>query len=237
MNILWVGAHQDDEMKVLGTLLKYRRQGGHRFAFVCMTNGDKGLSFDQVTSHEEAARIRDAEMRRVVAEFDGQYTCLGVPDEFLFDNEANRLALLDAIRAAEADLIFTHWMNDYNLDHVITAQLVYQAALLAPIASIATPHPALQHTPKIYHVPPLDEGYGYEATHFVALDDATMEEKARILQHHQSQIAVFRQIGDDLVARIYREAEREGARAGVRYAESFRPCLASRRVPLAAMLP
>lgn len=237
MNILWVGAHQDDEMKVLGTLLKYRRRGGHQFAFVCATNGDKGLSFDNATSHAEAARIRDAEMRRVVAEFDGQYVCLGVPDEFLFDTQENRLAMIDAIRAARADLIFTHWVNDYNLDHVVTSQLVYQAALLSPIASIVTAHPALAHTPKIYYVHPLDEGYGYEATHFVELDEELIREKVRILNHHESQVAVFRQIGDDFDERIHREAEREGTRAGVRYAESFRPCLASRRVPLADMLP
>ena len=53
MNILWVGAHQDDEMKVMGTLLKYRRQGGHRFAFVCATNGDKGMSFRRSPAEQE----------------------------------------------------------------------------------------------------------------------------------------------------------------------------------------
>ncbi|HZT42956.1 MAG TPA: PIG-L family deacetylase [Chthonomonadaceae bacterium] len=237
MNILWVGAHQDDEMKVLGTLLKYRRQGGHRFAFVCATNGDKGLSFDRGTSLEEAARIRDREMRQVAAAFEADYICLGVPDEFLFDSEPNRLAMLDAVRAARPDLIFTHWENDYNRDHIITSQLVFQAALLAPIASIRTEHAAMEHTPKIYYVHPLDEGYGYEATHYVELDQEIVEEKIRLVNCHESQVAVFRQIGDDFEARLWMEARREGARASVEYAESFRPCLASRRIPLANMLP
>lgn len=237
MNILFVGAHQDDEMKVLGTLLKYRRQGGHRFAFVCATNGDKGLSFDKDTSLEEASRIRDREMQQVAAAFEADYRCLGVPDEFLFDDMPNRLAMLDAIRAARADLIFTHWENDYNRDHIITSQLVFQAALLAPIASIRTEHAALAYTPKIFYVPPLDEGYGYEATHYVELDREIVEEKIRLVYCHESQVAVFRQIGDDFEARLWKEAQREGVRASVDYAESFRPCLASRRIPVANMLP
>lgn len=237
MHIVWIGAHQDDEMKVLGTLLKYRRQGGHTFTFICATNGDKGMSFDPDTPLAEAARIRELEMRKVVAEFDAEYVCLKVPDEFLFDDQPTRLAMLDAIRAARADLIFTHWRDDYNLDHVTTSQLVYQAALTAPISSIATEHPALGHTPKIFYVPPLDEGYGFEATHYVELDEELLAEKIRLVHHHASQIAVFKQIGDDFGQRLRLEAERAGARASVQYAECFRPCLASRRTPLANALP
>ena len=37
MNIASIGAHQDDEMFCLGTLLKYRKRGD-RIALICATN-------------------------------------------------------------------------------------------------------------------------------------------------------------------------------------------------------
>ena len=45
MKVLFVGAHPDDEMSCLGTLLLYRRRGD-QIALVCATNGDKGMSDD-----------------------------------------------------------------------------------------------------------------------------------------------------------------------------------------------
>ena len=44
MNIVHVDTHQDDEGHSLGTLLKYKQQGGHNITLICTTNGDKGMS-------------------------------------------------------------------------------------------------------------------------------------------------------------------------------------------------
>ena len=237
MNIVHVGAHQDDEGRCLGTLLKYQRQGGHSITLICTTNGDKGFSFDEHTPHEVAAATRDREMRAVAAALGARYICLGAPDEYLYDTPDMRLRLIDALRACQADLIFTDWVDEYNLDHSTTSRLVYQASLLTIIASIKTEHPALTVTPKIFYCPPWGEGYGFEATHFVALDQTIMDEVVRIINLHQSQVAVMRQVGEDMAEALVQRARQYGARVGVPYAEAFRPCLASRRTPLAAMLP
>jgi LmbE family N-acetylglucosaminyl deacetylase len=45
MNVVFIGAHPDDEMFCLGTLLLCRQRGDHLF-LVCATNGDKGISDD-----------------------------------------------------------------------------------------------------------------------------------------------------------------------------------------------
>jgi N-acetylglucosamine malate deacetylase 1 len=236
MNIVHVAAHQDDEGHTLGTLLKYRRQGGHRITFICTTNGDKGMSFSPEIPLAEAAATRDREMRSVAAALDARYICLGGSDEFLSDTEEMRLKLIDAFRECETDLIFTHWTSDYNLDHTTTSRLVFQASMNSIIASMRTAHPALKTTPKIFYWD-VGDGYDFEGTHFVAIDEDLALEKARILRLHKSQMEVMRKIGPDFADLLLERARLTGSRVGVPYAEAFRPCLASRRTPLANMLP
>jgi LmbE family N-acetylglucosaminyl deacetylase len=236
MRVLFIGAHPDDEMSCLGTLLLYRRRGDS-LALVCTTNGDKGMSDDPDFPHDECARIRDAEMRDVARELGADYTCLGAADEALYDTWENRLSLIEAIRRARPDLVFTHHPQDYNLDHTTTSTLVFQAALLAQIASVRTESPVLGRVPPIFYVDP-GPGFGFEATHFVELDEAAVREARRLMGLHRSQMDVSRR----LLGKDYRDAVEErqraaGERVGVPFAEAFRPCLASRRTPLARLLP
>jgi N-acetylglucosamine malate deacetylase 1 len=236
MNIVHVAAHQDDEAHTLGTLLKYRKQGGHAIHLICATNGDKGMSFSPEIPLAEAAKTRDREMREVAAALGARYTCLGAPDEFLYDTPEMRMKLIDALRECEADLIFTHWPCEYNLDHNTTSTLVFQCSLNSIIASMQSDHPALKVTPKIFY---WDEGsrLGFEGTHFVALDEEIIREKERIIRLHRSQMEVMKKIGPDFADVAVERTRRAGERVGVPYAEAFRPCLASRRTPLANMLP
>jgi LmbE family N-acetylglucosaminyl deacetylase len=236
MNIAFIGAHQDDEMFCLGTLLRYRERGDRLF-LICATNGDKGMSDDPSVPYVECARIRDREMRAVAGALKAEYACLNEPDEALFDTWDTRLKMIEAIRRFRLDLVFTHYTQDYNLDHVATSQLVFQATMLSQIASIQTDSPALPKVPPIYYVDP-GPGYGFEATHFVGIDAVTVDEMMRIMSLHESQMALSKRVlGTDYRDRIKQRLEAAGQRVGVTYAEAFRPCLASRRTPLANLLP
>jgi LmbE family N-acetylglucosaminyl deacetylase len=239
MNIVHVGAHGDDEARALGTLIKYRNMGGHKITLILTTNSDKGFSYDTQTPYDQVAVIRDQEMRAVADALGFDYICLGAADEFLYDTPEMRLKLIDALRACQADLIFTDWVHEYNLDHSTTSRLVFQAALNSVIASMKTDHPALRVTPKIFYCPPHGADMDFEGTHFVELSEEIVEEAARATRLHESQVRVFKQFfGGDLGDLMVREpARRNGARVGVRYADVFRPCLATRRTPLANMLP
>jgi LmbE family N-acetylglucosaminyl deacetylase len=236
MNIVHVAAHQDDEGHSLGTLLKYKQQGGHAITLICTTNGDKGMSWNPEIPYEEAAKIRDREIRAVADALGANYICLGAEDEFLYDTKEMRLRLIDALRACRADLVFTHWINDYNLDHTTTARLVFQATMNSIIASMQTGYPALQETPKIYYWD-VGDGFGFEGTHFVEISEELIREKVRIIRLHESQMEVMRKLGPDFGDMLYERAKAVGQRVGVPFAEVFRPCLASRRTPLAGMLP
>ena len=90
MNIVHVAAHQDDEGHSLGTLLKYKQQGGHTITLICTTNGDKGMSWNPEIPYEEAAAIRDREMLAVADALGANYICLGGEDEFLYDPKEMR---------------------------------------------------------------------------------------------------------------------------------------------------
>ena len=61
MNVVSIMAHQDDEMRCLGTMLKCRARGDQLF-FVTLTDGTKGFVQNPHIDPAEAARIRHAEM-------------------------------------------------------------------------------------------------------------------------------------------------------------------------------
>jgi LmbE family N-acetylglucosaminyl deacetylase len=236
MNVAFAGAHPDDEMFCLGTLLLCRRRGD-TITLICTTNGDKGISDDPDFPHDECARVRDAEMCAVARELGADYTCLGEPDEALYDTWEVRLKMIEAIRAAKPDVVFTHFPQDYLLDHTVTSDLVFQCTLLAQIASIKTKTRAVSKVPAIYYYDP-GPGFGFEATHFVEIDEATTKEARRLMGLHKSQMDVSRR----MLGRDYRDAIEQrwrgaGDRVGVPFAEAFRPCLAVRRTPLARLLP
>jgi LmbE family N-acetylglucosaminyl deacetylase len=236
MNITFVGAHQDDEMFCLGTLLKCR-QRGDRLSLICTTNGDKGMSDRPDVLHDEAGGIRDGEIRQVADRLGADYQCLGEPDEALYDTWDVRQKVIDALRLTKPDVVFTHFHRDYNLDHTTTSQLVFQCAMLAPIASIRTPHEPLAKCPAIYYVDP-GPGYDFEGTHFVEIPEPLVEEMMALISMHSSQNDVVRRMaGTDYTEIIRKRLIETGARVGVRFAEVFRPCLAARRIPLASMLP
>jgi LmbE family N-acetylglucosaminyl deacetylase len=236
MKVVCVFAHQDDEMRCLGTLQRMRDEG-HAIGFICVTNGDKGLPLLAETDHEQARQVREREMIAVGQELEADYLCLEREDGFLYDEPALRRDLIAALRSLGAELIFTHWIRDYNDDHVVTAKAVTDAALFTSLRSFEPSSAPLAETPRIFYTHPGD-GYGFEATHFVALSQADMDRKVARIRLHHSQMDVLRSLrGRDYADEILDENRLQGARLSVPYAEAFRPCLAERRIPWPADLP
>jgi N-acetylglucosamine malate deacetylase 1 len=236
MNVTCVFAHQDDEMACLATLLRLRRERGARITFVTVSNGELGASWDPTRPLEEVAATRAREMDAVAAALDGEHVCLGRRDGFVFEDAELRLELTEVLRAARAELVFTHAPADYNADHEVTAQLTVQAALAAEIDSLATGTPALDRAPGIFHTDP-GAGYGFEATHFVPFDAEIAAEKRRILALHESQMQVLGELFGDFVELTLAADRVRGARLPALFAEGFRPCLHERRIPAGGMLP
>ena len=222
-----VGAHQDDELSCLGTLIRYRQQGG-RITTVSLSNGDKGGQHDPGIPHAVVAQTRIDEATRMVAELGGAYHCLGLEDGFVFDSREIRLALTEILRAAEADVVLTLPPSDYNNDHIMAGQIALHASLMSAINVVHTGAPPLPRAPAVLYMDSI-VGLDFQPTHYVDITDQ-FTEKIRLLRIHDSQMQSQPNItGWDLVTHAEVVGRFRGQQCGVVYAEAFRPVL---RTPL-----
>jgi len=223
VNVVSIMAHQDDEMRCLGTMLKCRARGD-RLWFVTLTDGSKGFVQRPHISRDEAARIRHEEMSALAAELDAGYINLREPDEFLYDSPDVRMKLIDAIRRTGAHLVFTHFERDYNADHIVTASLVRHCALQSCLPVLPTSAPPLPEHPAIFMVEPHGP-FEFNPTHFVDISDYE-EQKVRLLGCHRSQEEAMRatvgvEAGFEELCR--RPDSYWGEQAGCAFAEAFVP--------------
>jgi LmbE family N-acetylglucosaminyl deacetylase len=221
MNVVSIMAHADDEMRCLGTLLKCRARGD-RLSFIILTDGSKGFVQHPSISRQEAAHIRNREMTALATTVDAEYINLGEPDEFLYDTPEVRMKLIEAIRHTQPDLVFTHFHEDYNLDHITVNALVRHCVMQACLPVLPTPSPVLPASPAVFQCEPFG-AFHFPASHYVDISQFHTE-KVRLLLNHESQETAMRIATgsgfEDLCARI--ESYR-GEQAGCKYAESFIP--------------
>lgn len=221
MNVVSIMAHQDDEMRCLGTMLKCRTRGDRLF-FVTLTDGSKGMVQSPDMPRGEAAAIRAAEMSALAQAVGAGYLCLGEPDEFLYDTPEVRLKLIEAIRATQADLILTHYSEDYNLDHVTVNLIIRHCAMQACLPVLPTRSAPLRGSPAIFMIEPFGS-FDFPATHYVDIS-AYHAEKIELLLHHASQeTAMQAAVGSGLEAICTRLEAYRGDLAGCAYAEAFLP--------------
>jgi LmbE family N-acetylglucosaminyl deacetylase len=235
MNVVSIMAHQDDEMRCLGTMLKCRERGD-TLAFITVTDGSKGFVQNPGIERAEAAAIRDREMRSLANEVDATYLNLSELDEFLYDTPDVRMRLIEAIRATRADLVFTHYEQDYNLDHTTVHSLVRHCAMHSCLPVLPTESPPLASHPAIFTVEPHGP-FTFPASHYVDIT-AQREEKVRLLLHHASQEEAMQQgIGSGVAELTSKLDAYRGDQVGVDYAEAFAPMPARGAVKPYSVLP
>jgi len=221
MYVVSIMAHQDDEMQCLGTLLKCRARGD-RLAFVTLTDGAKGFIQNPEIDPGEAARIRDSEMRTLSNQLGADYVNLREPDEFLYDTSEVRMKLIEAIRATRAELIFTHYHEDYNLDHTVVCALVRHCAMQACLPVLPTASPPLDEHPAVFMVAPHGPAI-FPASHFVDIS-AHEDAKIALMASHRSQETAMRQaVGAGFDRLCHRLDGYWGQAVGCDYAEGFVP--------------
>lgn len=237
VNIVCVAAHQDDiEVCCLGTLLRYRQNGAANITNVVISNGDKGFQHQPSTPYDVVTRVRNIEAAAVAEALGGRYVCMGQPDEYIRDTDAARNQLVDILREAEADIVFTLPPIDYNTDHMTTSQIAFHAVMLANVTTIFTEHDPLSETPVMYYMDAI-AGLEWQPTHYIDIT-AVWEQKCELLRLHNSQMANARKFGGvDLVKLAHIQGSQRGLQCRVEYAEAFRPALAWPRVRAGNWLP
>ena len=219
MNVVSILAHQDDEMFCLGTMLRCRARGD-RLAFLTLTDGSNGFVQNPARPRAEAAGIRQAEMQALADAVDATYQCLGERDGFLADTPDLRVRLIEAIRNARADVIFTHTEADYNLDHTTTQNLVRHCTMLAALPVTPTESAPLTEHPAIFEIEPHGPS-AFAPTHFVDITGVHAD-KGALIALHRSQEEAFRQgLGYGLAEMISKVSAFRGWQAGCEQAEGF----------------
>jgi LmbE family N-acetylglucosaminyl deacetylase len=221
MNVVSIMAHQDDEMQCLGTMLKCRARGD-RLHFVTVTDGAKGFVQQPEIDPVEAAHIRHQEMSELAGRLDAEYINLSEPDEFLYDTPEVRMKLIEAIRRTRADLILTHYHEDYNLDHTTVSLLVRHCAMQSCSPVLPTESEPLAGHPAIFMVTPHGP-FVFPATHFVDVS-AFEERKIELLSTHRSQEEAMEQaVGAGFDPLCRRLDGYWGQLVGCAYAEGYVP--------------
>jgi len=235
MNVVSVMAHQDDELMCLGTLLKMRERGD-TLHFICITDGSGGMAQAPDMPRNEAAAVREREMRELTSRIGATYQCLNEQDEYLYDTPELRLRLLQAVRTVKADVIFTHFNPDYNVDHMTTNLLVRQVAMHATFPMTHTEATPLAKTPAVFLIEP-SSGFEFEPTHYVDIT-AQIELKRELARCHISQDQAFHvALNKGLDDWICETSAYRGSQVDVPHAEGFRPMYSRGLIKPFAILP
>jgi LmbE family N-acetylglucosaminyl deacetylase len=216
-------------------MLKARARGDRLF-FVTVTDGSKGFVQQPDIDPAEAASIRQAEMSDLAARIEATYLNLREPDEFLYDTREVRMALIEAIRQTGADLIFTHFEQDYNLDHTTVSSLVRHCAMQSCLPVLPTDSPPLAAHPAIFMVAPHGP-FEFPATHFVDISGHE-EAKIALMGAHRSQETAMQQaVGAGFERLCHRADAFWGQQVGCDYAEAFAPMRARGAIKPYSVLP
>ena len=215
MNIVCVGAHPDDAECLAGGLLaKYARRGDT--VWICyVTNGEKGHFH---IPPRELAAIRRAEAEAACRVLGARPVFLEVPDGELQPTLEMRGRVMDVLRQARADVIFSHHPYDYHPDHLATGQLAFDASYLSSVPHFKTPHAATTAAPTLYYLNSAVTG-GLGEPRYVDISE-TIEIKMESLAQHRSQLEwLDEHDGGDVLARWREQSRMHGLACGVAYAE------------------
>jgi LmbE family N-acetylglucosaminyl deacetylase len=233
MQILAIGAHPDDLEILCGGALARFAARGDAVTMLVMTDGNAGHA--EVPA-KELAVIREREARAAAAVIGAGFIWLGMPDEFVFNDEPTRRLLLDAIRAARPDLILTHDPEDYHPDHRATSRAVFDASFVMGLPNVETPSPPHPGVAPLYYFDTL-AGVGFQPAEYVDISDAFATKQA-MLAAHESQVAWLRHHDAiDIQAFMETVARFRGLQCGCEYAEAFRPARAWPRLRAERLLP
>lgn len=210
--ILIVAAHPDDEvLGCFGTVAKLIKQGAEAYTLVL----GEGKTSRGETDKEE--------MEELDREFEMANKTIGIKAifrEHFPDNCFDKVSLLEIVKAVEGikenikpDIIFTHFQHDLNIDH----RIAYQAVLTAT-------RPMHDEVVKqIYSFEVLSStewnfSSSFSGNVFFDIHD-TIADKLKAMQCYQSELRTYPHPRS--LEGIKLNAQLQGMRVGLQYAESF----------------
>ncbi|MBV8520484.1 MAG: PIG-L family deacetylase [Acidobacteria bacterium] len=153
MELLWIGAHPDDELFVAPWLARLVLQSSARVHFLVLTSGERGRGLLGNIDPEQVARIREDEMRAAATLFGGEVRFARLPDGSGDEPEdvlrawshaaggtralhAHVRALVDEVRPDRIVTFNRHHGCTWHADHRATGTLVQRLALPVPLTLV-----------------------------------------------------------------------------------------------------
>lgn len=234
MNILALGSHPDDiEFMCGGTLLKYKKRGDSIY-LALTTSGNIGSNI--LESREEIAQTREKEQLEAAKFYSAETRFLRHNDEGLLDSEEVRREIINIIRWADPDVIFTNYPGDMSTDHRTTAEIVGKVMLSLPGKNVPSDEPPISKSPSLFYWDTA-AGVGFHPEVYIDITEE-WEEKMKALACHKSQYAwmdTFQLHGFTDHCRIL--GEFRGLQHGCKYAEGFRAFRIHGYMPDFSLLP
>lgn len=219
MNILALGAHPDDiEFLCGGTMIKYHQQG-HKVFIALTTSGNIGSNVTE--SREKIARIREAEQLEAAKLCGAEVRFMRFDDEGLINTPESRRAVLNAMRWANPDVIFTNPPWDPSTDHGTTGKLVTDVLLSLPSKLVPADEPPVAKAPSVFFWD-IPGGIGFSPEAYVDVTDV-YDQKIEALTKHKSQLEWMGNFAAGVPFFEYCQALCcfRGMQAGVKQAEGF----------------
>src|SRR5579884_249082 len=216
--VLAVGAHPDDiEILCGGTMARYRREGVE-VTLATATDGNRG---GMGVAPEELGAVRRKEAAASAEEIGAHYVSAGLPDGGVNPtDEAMRQVMVDVVREARPDVVFTHHPDDYHADHAATSKLVLDATFSASVPLHVSDEPATTGIPPVLFMDTL-AGIGFLPEEYVDISDI-FPVKRSMLSRHASQIRWMREHdGIELLDFMEVMGRFRGIQCGVAHAEGF----------------
>ena len=228
ISVLALFAHPDDAEFLCAGTLAHLADRGAQIHITTMTAGDCGST---VLPPEKIARIRQKEAARAAQLIGATYSCMKEKDLLVFYDSPTLRKVMELLRQANADLVFTHSPSDYMVDHETTSRLTQSACFGGMIGNFKpgrrTPAQPLRRIPHLYYAQPFGGRniLGEEINPRLCVDiSGTIERKEKMLACHESQGAFLRaqQEIQDAIGALREMSRRAGERSGFGWAEGFR---------------
>jgi LmbE family N-acetylglucosaminyl deacetylase len=226
--ILAIHAHPDDVEILAGGTVALLAGLGHSITIATFTAGDCG---SHRLAPDEIAAVRRAEAARSAARIGAEYLCLGMYDLAIFNDDASRRRVVEALRRTRPQIVLTSAPSDYLCDHEAASALVRDACFAAPAPNYRTgapdAAPALDAIPHLYWMDPVggeDREGRVIAPDFIVEIGEMFGTKRAMLAEHASQREWLRQHHgtDDYLDAMERFTRARGTAAGVEFGEGFR---------------
>jgi N-acetylglucosamine malate deacetylase 1 len=223
-HILAIHAHPDDVEILAGGTLALLADGGHSITIATFTSGDCG-SHDR--GPEEIASVRRREAACAAGRIGAKYLCLEMRDLTIFNDDASRRQVTDALRRTCPQIVLAPSPADYLCDHEIASVLVRDACFAAPLPNYRTGSAPIDAIPHLYFMDPIggrDRENRVVQPDFVVDIHAAFARKRQMLAEHTSQREWLRHHHgvDEYLQEMERWTLERGALAGVPHGEGFR---------------